>query len=187
MKLSGTSMAAPMVTGAAALLLQKYPALTPDAVKATLMRTASKTFPSMTTYVDPATGISYTQRYDIFSVGAGYLDVWAALNCTKPVPANRRAGSLRAFLIPGTGVSVPMNFVLDGSNVIWGGDDDWGSTQVWGSTAFVSGTNVIWGGDDETWGDPAAAGGLLWAENVIWGGDETEFFSEALSALGGDK
>src|SRR6266702_1416669 len=43
--LSGTSMASPVVSGAAALLLQQS-RLTPDQVKARLMKTASKTFPS---------------------------------------------------------------------------------------------------------------------------------------------
>ncbi|MFZ1087332.1 MAG: S8 family peptidase, partial [Terracidiphilus sp.] len=38
--MSGTSMAAPMVSGAAALMLQKVPGLTPDQVKARLMKTA---------------------------------------------------------------------------------------------------------------------------------------------------
>ncbi len=43
MKLSGTSMATPVVSGVAALLLQKTPSLTPDQVKARLMKSAWNT------------------------------------------------------------------------------------------------------------------------------------------------
>src|SRR5205823_4062329 len=50
--LSGTSMATPVVSGAAALLLQKSPSLTPDQVKARLMKTAYKTFPASSVAVD---------------------------------------------------------------------------------------------------------------------------------------
>ena len=46
-RLSGTSMATPMVSGAAALLLQKDPSLTPDTVKARLMKSAGKSFPNL--------------------------------------------------------------------------------------------------------------------------------------------
>ena len=55
-RLSGTSMAAPVVSGAAALMIQRQPQITPDQVKARLMKTAIKAFPSSSTYTDPATG-----------------------------------------------------------------------------------------------------------------------------------
>ncbi|MEX2261156.1 MAG: S8 family peptidase, partial [Bryobacteraceae bacterium] len=45
-RLSGTSMAAPMVSGTAALMLAEEPGLKPDQVKARLMKTATKSFPA---------------------------------------------------------------------------------------------------------------------------------------------
>lgn len=84
-------MAAPMVSGAAALLLQKEPGLTPDQVKARLMKTACKAFPATSTAVGPLSGEAFTSQY----VGAGYLDVVAALN--KPDVANCVAFSSRPF------------------------------------------------------------------------------------------
>src|SRR6266704_2993498 len=80
MRLSGTSMATPVVSGAAVLLLQQNLNLTPDQVKARLMKTASKTFPASSSVTDPTTGITYTDYYDIFTIGAGYLDIAAALS-----------------------------------------------------------------------------------------------------------
>jgi len=60
-QLSGTSMASPMVAGAAALLKQRYPELTPDQVKASLMSTAS-----------PIAG-------NLLAEGVGLIDVLAAI------------------------------------------------------------------------------------------------------------
>ena len=77
--LSGTSMATGVVSGAVADLLQKSPSLTPDQVKARLMKTAWKSFPATSSTIDPTTGITYTDQYDVFTVGAGYVDLQAAL------------------------------------------------------------------------------------------------------------
>src|SRR5262249_11211640 len=78
-RLSGTSMATPVVSGAVAAILEKAPTLTPDQVKARLMKTASKSFPIVSFAYDPTTHGTYMDTYDPFTRGAGYLDMAAAL------------------------------------------------------------------------------------------------------------
>ncbi len=80
--LSGTSMAAGVVSGVVADLLQARPSLNPDQVKARLMKTAWKSFPAFSSTTDPSTGITYTDQYDVFTIGAGYVDIEAALGST---------------------------------------------------------------------------------------------------------
>jgi serine protease AprX len=71
-RMSGTSVAAPIVSGAAALLLQDEPGLNPDQVKYRLMATANKSWAG----------------YSAAKAGAGYLDVYAAVNGTTATAAN---------------------------------------------------------------------------------------------------
>jgi serine protease AprX len=161
--LSGTSMAAPVVSGAAALLLQKNPILTPDQVKARLMKTAYKTFPAYSTATDPVTGVSYTSQYDIFTVGAGYLDIQAALANTDLAPAT--AGSALSPVVARD--SSGNVYLVNGTSVIWGGSVVWGNSVVWGTSVLwgtnLNGQSVIWGGS-VVWGNSTTQG-----YSVVWG------------------
>ncbi|HXM41775.1 MAG TPA: S8 family peptidase, partial [Bryobacteraceae bacterium] len=87
--LSGTSMATPVVSGAAALLIQKSPSLTPDQVKARLMKTATKTFSLYTSAQDIIHHFTYNNISDLFTIGAGQVNIAAALGNTDltDVPA----------------------------------------------------------------------------------------------------
>ena len=115
--LSGTSMATPMVSGAAALMLQQNPNLTPDQVKATLMLTAFKDLVQTAVVTDPSIGQSFNEQADIFTVGAGLLDIQAALANTQLAPA-----TVGSAMSPTAAVDANGNVILqaNGSSVLGG-------------------------------------------------------------------
>ena len=182
--LSGTSMATPVVSGAAALLLQKTPSLTPDQVKARLMKSAYKVFPRSSTATDPSTGKHYTSQYDIFTVGAGYLDIQAALSSTDKAPATVGSAESPSVAIDKSGDTylVDPNSEIWGHSVTWGTSVVWGTSVIWGSS--MQGESVLWG-SSACWGSDDDEGySVIWGTSVVWGSsssDDTEAVSIAIN------
>jgi serine protease AprX len=186
LSLSGTSMAAPVVSGTVALMLQANPSLTPNAVKAILQYTAQQ-YPG----------------YNGLTQGAGFLNVVGAVRlarfyatatpgATIPVQkmwskhiiwGNHRLGkgtlnlSANAFRV-GTNWGVAKTD--DGDNIVWGtacssADCD---NIVWGTDA---GDNIVWGtsedGDNIVWGTAEDGDNIVWGtdcggadcDNIVWG------------------
>ena len=145
--LSGTSMAAPVVSGGAALLLQADPSLSPDTVKARLMLSATK-----------------TANMDTMSYGAGYLNVVGALALTQ-VTADH---ALSPSLTRNTDGSV------DITGIGWGGNIA-GSNFGWGDITGGKGKGIT--SENFGWGDITGGKGkgfmsesdCLTAQNFGWG------------------
>jgi len=180
LRLSGTSMATPVVSGTVALMLQKDPALTPDNVKARLMKTAGKAFPVSSTATDPTTGQTYLSYYDIFTVGAGYLDAAAALDdyedtflsSVSPAASYNAATGQGRLVLPLTSnwqwfpqwfpAEVWGDTVLPNGNTVWNSSYAWSASSSWGTssawgTSSPSDASISWGtsgpsGTSISWG-----------------------------------
>lgn len=148
-KLSGTSMAAPVVSGAVALMLQQSPSLSPDTVKARLMMSADKwTAPS--------------GEGDACTYGAGYLNVLNALKSNVVAAQSALSPSLSR---DGLGnVTLDVDESIWGERALWGTNVTelravWGNRALWG-TSTLSGNRALWG--TSVWSDRA-----LWGTNVL--------------------
>ena len=143
-RLSGTSMAAPVVAGAAALMLQASPSLTPDTVKARLMLSADK-------WADP------TGSQDPLTYGAGYLDIPAALAST----ATATLPALSPTLTENTDGSVSL--VMD--RAAWGTGTTCGSRAAWGNGLWGTGVTDL----RAAWGTSLNAASGVTADRAAWG------------------
>ena len=173
-ELSGTSMATGVVSGAVADLLQAHPTLKPDQVKARLMKTASKTFPSTSSVYDPAVGITYTSQYDIFTVGAGYVDLAAALASNDL--SSGTAMSPTAIYDSSTG---NVRLTSDPSSM-WGASQTWSGPAVWGSSQFT-GSSIMWGANTSSGSSIMWGANGLWGSSIMWGASTSSGFSSIWS------
>jgi serine protease AprX len=175
-RLSGTSMATPLVSGAAALMLQQDPTLTPDTVKARLMKSAWKAFSTYTSSYDVYNN-QYDNQYDLFTYGAGYLDVDAALSSTDV--ANGLALSPTAVYNSSTGTVSLVNTAVDTTSVLWGSSIIWGNSVLWGNSiiwgnSVLQADSVLWG-SSIIWGASADQGfSIIWGTSIIWGASTSD-------------
>ena len=158
LRLSGTSMAAPVVAGAAALLLQADPTLSPDTVKARLMIAADKTH----------YGLRGQGDTNPLTYGAGYLNIPAALAC--PYVAAQPA------LSPSVSCDAAGTMTVGDSPLLAGGLGVWGTQILWGDN-ILSASQIIWG--------ESAGSGDVWNSQILWG-DSTSSTDLSSTALLGD-
>jgi serine protease AprX len=189
--LSGTSMATPQVSAAAALMLEQTPSLTPDQVKARLMFTAFKGLVQSSTARDLTTGQTFNDQADIFTIGAGYLDIQGALQDTDLAPSTV-GSALSPLAVMGSkgdvAVVVSGSSVIGNASVSWGSAYSmWGSSILWG-TSWEEGASILWGTST-----PLSSSSILWGTalskgSILWGTSETQVDgSDALwSATTGD-
>ena len=150
LELSGTSMATPVVAGAAARMLAKDPTLTPDTVKARLMRSARKVDGEPTSY------------------GAGVLDVEAAMNETGIVTGQ----ALSPIMIRDEATN---GILIEDTASAWGGSE-WSAGYLYYSGfnwAPVEGTVADPALDSLAatgflWSDEVTANGFLWSDEGVW-------------------
>lgn len=96
------------------------------------------------TVTDQSTGQTFHVSADMFTVGAGYVDIASALDNTNTAPA--AVGSAESpFAVTDANGEL---FLVSGPNAVWNSSVVWGTTVVWG-------TSVVWGtgsaASDEPW------------------------------------
>jgi serine protease AprX len=157
LSLTGTSMAAPVVAGTVALMLEANPDLTPNAVKAILQYTA-----------EVREGESFLAQ------GAGLLNALGAVRMAT------------FFEAPKKGMPVPGDTIEDepiewSQHIIWGNDRIDGGIPLPGSNAWALG--VTWGADATNAGRPIVWGvqaddNIVWStsedDNIVWSTSEDD-------------
>lgn len=194
--LSGSSMAAAVTSGVAALVLEAHNqngfhhqrAVTPNLVKGILEYTAIR-----------LAGADYLTQ------GAGGLNAAGAIALSRAIDTSRPAGAAwlgsveplstiggatyfwSAHVIYGdrvlSGRVLDSNNIVWSSTVVWGTSDAEGDNVVWGTSSIeddniVWGTNVVWG-SNIVWstrviGQRLDGTNIVWGAQIVWGALELD-------------
>ena len=191
--MSGTSQAAAVTSGVAALMLQANPSLTPDTVKCRLIAAAR-----------PAVTTGGVLAYSVFQQGAGLIDAWAAIESTATGCANQGL-NIAADLAGTQHFGGPANqdgngnyYIMDMAASTWGaalsGDGytwtkgytwsqgytwtkgyTWSQGYTW-TKSYPWAQNAAWS-QGNTWSN-----GYTWTRNVPWTGTTGTASSSAAPA-----
>ena len=172
LSLTGTSMAAPVVTGAIALMLEANPSLSPNAVKAILEFTAQ-----------------IKSGESPLAQGAGMLNALGAVRMARFFAAPQQGLGAEGDTIAG-------EWIPWSDQVIWGnyrvtggvplpGSNAWTTGLTWGALTTTGGSPVVWGAssadnivwstssnDNIVWSTAADSDNIVWstagADNIVW-------------------
>lgn len=151
LSLSGTSMAAPVVAGTVALMMQANPTLTPNLVKAILQYTAE-----------------HRAKIDDLTQGGGFLNARGAVQLALAL-AHPDAPALPVDPTPWNRHINWGNHRI-GGGLLQPGANAWGTTVTWGAALTTTGDHVNWGTACATADcGGAISGSLDQSDNIVWG------------------
>ena len=189
--LTGTSMAAPVVSGTVALMLQANPSLTPNLIKAILQYTAQvypgyKPLEQGAGFLNSLGAVQLARFYAWHPPGARFpvQGIWSkhiiwGNHMLSGGYINPKGNAWSTSVVWGwaktmedSGDNIVWGTECDGNcdNIVWGTADDSGDNIVWGTAVSDLGDNIVWGTDDGGGGD-----NIVWGtddgDNIVWGTD----------------
>jgi serine protease AprX len=173
MRLSGTSMAAGVVSGMVAVLLQNNEHLTPNTVKMVLQYSSIPVKKDDGTYAD------------VLTQGAGSLNASGAIALARAInpTASIGQGWLTTNVTPSSTLGgqtyvwsqrmVWGNHIARGTGVISEQRPAWALNIVWGD-GLENDDNIVWGNlnddDNIVWGNALDTDdNIVWGNNIVWG------------------
>jgi serine protease AprX len=170
-ELSGTSMAAAVVSGAVALMLEANPALTPADTKLVLQLTSSPV--AGAGLVEAGAGSLNAAAAVVLGAkpGTGFTEItiggedtrYSFLAFGSAIDSGYRNQIASDILVWGNALDLPDGSAVDinADILVWGSGLVWGNILVWGSNTVTS--------DILVWGSTVTSDILVWGNILVWG------------------